>query len=129
MWRQCTNPLVKGMHRPETRCHALLEVTAEALDEDVVALLETDSFRYNPSFALSETSSIVSYKTERTINSRKSRYNVLPRRKYAGIGHSRLPQGLSSVDVDDASVLKVCRTIGRRDGYNYISVTFSDRVK
>ena len=46
---------------------------------------ETESFTYDPSFASSETS-IPSYKTERTINSRKSRYNALPRRKYAGDG-------------------------------------------
>ena len=47
---------------------------------------ETDSFIYNPSFASSETS-IVSYKTESTINSRKSRYNALPRHKYTGASH------------------------------------------
>ena len=46
---------------------------------------ETDSFIYNSSFAPSETS-IASYKTEKTINSRKSRYNALPGHKYAGIG-------------------------------------------
>src|SRR6266702_4474237 len=33
-----------------------------------------------------------------------SRYNALPRHKYADIGHSGLPQGLVSLDVDDASV-------------------------
>jgi hypothetical protein len=27
------------MHKPETRCEALIEVTAEALNEDVVALM------------------------------------------------------------------------------------------
>ena len=61
---------------------------------------ETDSFIYNPSFASSETS-IASYKTERTINSRKSRYNALPRHKYAGIG---LPNGLMSLGDDVAKV-------------------------
>lgn len=68
---------------------------------------ETDSFIYNPSFASSDTS-IASYKTEKTVNSRKSRYNALPRHKYAGI--FRLPQGHGSFDV---GVPKVCRPIGR----------------
>ena len=64
---------------------------------------ETDSFKYNPSLASSETS-IPSYKTERTINSRKSRYNALPRHKYAGIGppNSHVPSG---VDVPKVSYL------------------------
>ena len=57
---------------------------------------ETDSFIYNPNFASSDTS-IASYKTERTINSRKSRYNALPRHKYAGVG---LPNGLMSLGFD-----------------------------
>ncbi|KAH9012451.1 hypothetical protein EDB84DRAFT_1405616 [Lactarius hengduanensis] len=35
----CTDPLVKEMHRPETRCDALLEKTAEALNEDVGTLM------------------------------------------------------------------------------------------
>jgi hypothetical protein len=83
-------------------------MSAEVLNEDG---LETDSFIYNPSFASSDFTSIASYKTERSINSRKSRYNALPRRKYAGIGQPRLPQGLVSEDVD--SVPKVCRIIGR----------------
>ena len=117
------------MHKPGIRCDALLEETADALNEDVVTSLEIDSFIYNPSFASTETS-IVSYKTERTVNSRKSRYNVRPRRKFADTVRSRLPQGLASVDVDDGSVVEVCRTIGRRYSHNYISsVTFSDRVK
>ena len=78
---------------------------------------ETDSFIYNPSFASSETS-IASYKTERTINSRKSRYNTLPRRKCADTG---IPRGRVSLDVD---VAEVCKPIGRRDRHNYTSVTF-----
>ena len=57
---------------------------------------DTDSFIYNPSFMSSGTS-IASYKTERTVNSRKSRYNALPRHKYAGIG---LSNGLASSGVD-----------------------------
>ncbi|KAF8261677.1 hypothetical protein EI94DRAFT_1745470 [Lactarius quietus] len=59
---------------------------------------ETDSFVYNPSFASSDTS-IASYKTEKTVNSRKSRYNALPRHKYADVGRLRLPQGPVSLDV------------------------------
>jgi hypothetical protein len=39
MWRPCANPPLKEMHKPETRCHALLEETVEALNEDVVALM------------------------------------------------------------------------------------------
>jgi hypothetical protein len=57
---------------------------------------ETDSFIYNSSFWSSETS-IDSYKTEKTINSRKSRYNTFFRRKYDGIA---LSHGLGSLDVD-----------------------------
>ena len=59
---------------------------------------ETGSFISNPSFASSE-ASIDSYKTERTINSRKSRYNALPRHKHAGIVP---PNGLN-VDVPKVS--------------------------
>lgn len=69
-----------------------INVTSSPTDE----IPETDSFIYNSSFASSGTS-ISSYKTERTINSRKSRYNALPRRKYADIG---LPNGLVSLGVD-----------------------------
>jgi hypothetical protein len=39
MWWLCADPLVKEMHKPETRCHALLKETVEALNEDVVALM------------------------------------------------------------------------------------------
>ena len=35
----CANPFVKEMQKRETRCHALLEETAEALNEDVLALM------------------------------------------------------------------------------------------
>ena len=35
----CANPLVKEMQKVETRCHGLLEETAEALNEDVLALM------------------------------------------------------------------------------------------
>jgi hypothetical protein len=86
---------------------------------------ENHSFIYNPSFASSDTS-IASYKTERTVNSRKSRYNALPRHKYAGIGTLRRPQGPLSLDVD---VPKVCRSIGRWDRYNYKSFNFQTELR
>ena len=35
----CANPLVKGMHKVETRCDSLLKETAEALNEDVLDLM------------------------------------------------------------------------------------------
>lgn len=95
------------------RCNVLLEVTVETLSDDEVAVTvldsETDSCIYNPSFASSD-STIDSYKTERTVNSRKSRYNIAPRRK-CDIGRPRHLPGLVSEDVDDASVLEVCRYI------------------
>ena len=69
-----------------------INVTSSTTDE----ISEADSFIYVPSFVSSGTS-IASYKTEKTINSRKSRYNALPRRKYAGIG---LPNGEVSLGVD-----------------------------
>ena len=37
MW--CANSLVKEMQKVETRCHALLEETADALNEDVLSLM------------------------------------------------------------------------------------------
>jgi hypothetical protein len=40
-------------------------------------VLETYSFIYDPDLATSGTS-IASYKTEKSVNSRKSRYNVRP---------------------------------------------------
>ncbi|KAN0128835.1 hypothetical protein V8E53_013333 [Lactarius tabidus] len=64
---------------------------------------ETTSFTYDESLATSGTS-ITSYKTENiSVVSNKSRYNVLPRHKYAGHGYSR-PQGPGSLGVDNASV-------------------------
>lgn len=92
-------------------------MTTKVLNEDEVSLLETYSFIYSPgpSFVSSDTNSITSYKTEKSVNSRKSRYNALPRRKYADVGERRLPPGLLPDDVDEASasVPKVCRIIGR----------------
>ena len=35
----CANALVKEMQKVETRCHALLQETAEALNEDVLNLM------------------------------------------------------------------------------------------
>ncbi|KAH9058928.1 hypothetical protein EDB83DRAFT_2675655 [Lactarius deliciosus] len=68
---------------------------------DTLTFSETDSFMYNPSLASSQTS-IASYKTEKSVISRKSRYNTFPRHKYAGIGQSSLPSGPASSDVDSA---------------------------
>ena len=39
MSKLCANTLVKEMHKVESRCDSLLEETAEALDEDVLALM------------------------------------------------------------------------------------------
>ena len=77
-------------------------------------LSESYSFIYpDRDFASSETS-IASYKTERTVNSRKSRYNARPRHKYADCGPSylRVPQNHMLSDVDDSEVRK---SMGRRD--------------
>lgn len=104
---------MKGMHRPQTSCDDLLEVTASSLIDDAVADTvldsETDSLIYNPSFASSD-STIASFKTENTVVSRKSRLNIAPRRKCPDSGYPRLPP-LVSEDVDEASVLEVCRSI------------------
>ena len=72
---------------------------------------ESYSFFYDPGLAESWTS-IASYKTERTVNSRKSRYNVLPRHKYADHGYLR-PQCPESLG--DTSVPKVCKSIDAQD--------------
>ena len=83
---------------PSTRSFAMDDFSMTISPTDEVP--ETDSFIYNPSLASSGTS-ISSYKTERSINSRKSRYNALPRRKYADIS---LPNGLASSGVDNSKV-------------------------
>ena len=72
-------------------------------------VLDINSFVSRPSFASIGTS-IASYKTEKSINSRKSRYNALPRHKYADTPHLRPPRGPVSSDVDGAPVLEVCQT-------------------
>src|ERR1700761_7722616 len=89
---------------------SLDDITSSTADE----IPKANSFIYNPNSASSENTSITSYKTEKTVNSRKSRYNTLPRRKYADIGQPRLPPGLVSEDVEGAStpVSNVRRTIG-----------------
>ncbi|KAH9168574.1 hypothetical protein EDB89DRAFT_2231792 [Lactarius sanguifluus] len=81
---------------------------------DTLTISETDSFMYNPSLASSQTS-IASYKTERSVISRKSRYNAFPRHKYAGVGQSSLPSGPASSDVDSASVTETESSDGTTD--------------
>ncbi|KAN0128084.1 hypothetical protein V8E53_014121 [Lactarius tabidus] len=66
---------------------------------------ETNSFIYDENLATSGTS-ITFYKTENiSVISVKSRYNVLPRHKYAHHGYSRL-QGPGSLGLNDAPVPK-----------------------
>jgi hypothetical protein len=93
-----------------------ISITSSTTDEFFDAnSFDTNSLS-NESFASSqpETSSIASYKTEKSINSRKSRYNALPRHKYAGIEHSRpLDPVLSDVeDTSDLEVRKGHQTLG-----------------
>src|ERR1700761_3154686 len=104
-----------------------INITASATDDipETDSFAETDSFTYNPSFASSGTS-IASYKTERTINSRKSRYNAPPRHKYADFGRLRPPQGVVPLGVD---VPKVCTPVGRRDWHNCTSITFQTELR
>ena len=85
------------------------------------------SFMSNASFASSQSSSIVSYKTDKTVNSRKSRYNALPRRKYADIVHLTLPQGFVSSDVDGTSVLEVCKPPGVAVATTTLALLFRPR--
>ena len=70
-----------------------ISIPSFATDEffDTISF-DTDSLVSNASFASSETS-IASYKTEKSINSRKSRYT---RHKYAGFDHTRPPLGRQS---------------------------------
>lgn len=58
-------------------------ITSSTADE--IPKTKANSFIYNPNSASSENTSITSYKTEKTVNFRKSRYNTLPRHKYADI--------------------------------------------
>jgi len=77
-----------------------ISITSSITDES----FDTDSIISNASFA----TSIASYKTETSVNSRNSRCNYLPRHKYAGLGHSRLSLGVGPVlsDVEDTSDLE-----------------------
>ncbi|KAH9054706.1 hypothetical protein EDB87DRAFT_1825086 [Lactarius vividus] len=103
------------------------DISITSSTSDRLKFSETDSFIYSSSLASSQTS-IASYKTDMTINSRKSRYNTLPRQKYAGVGQSSLSSGPASSDVDNASVIEVRRTIRSWD-YNYTSVTFQTELR
>ncbi|KAN0140583.1 hypothetical protein V8E53_001792 [Lactarius tabidus] len=110
-------PDIPSLHDPFTDSHAATSSIDESIDIETtlpsgaagIGVLVDDasesySFFYDPDLAASGTS-IASYKTERTVNSRKSRYNVLPRHKYADHGYLR-PQDPGSSGVDDASVPK-----------------------
>jgi hypothetical protein len=111
-----------GCKTLKRHCHQELLVSEVPMDDDS----ETYSFTYDPDLASSGTS-IASYKTERSVNSRKSRYKVRPRHKYADCGY-RGHKGPRSSGVDDASVPKVCKSIDPRDTTIQWS-HFSDRVK
>lgn len=94
---------------------------------------ETSSFViYNPSLASSQTS-IASYKTEKSIVSRKSRYNALPRHKYAGLEHLRSPLGPVSSDVEDlvedASAFEVRRIIKCQSNHNDTSIILQSNLR
>jgi hypothetical protein len=96
-------------------------ITSSTTDE----VPENNPFICNSSSVpVSSVGSIPSYKTEKAVNSRKSRYNALPRRKYADIGHSTIPQAIMSGGVGDDPVPKVRRAIGRLDIHSCINVTF-----
>ena len=102
-----------------------LSITYPTTDE----FFDAVSSIFKPSFASNETS-ISSYKTERTINSRKSRYNVLPQHKYAGIEYLWPPRGPVSLDAGRAPVLEVCRTTIRcPDSHTCTSVKFQTELR
>ncbi|KAH8986799.1 hypothetical protein EDB86DRAFT_3245998 [Lactarius hatsudake] len=90
------------------------DINITSSTSDRLKFSETDSFMYGPSLASSQTS-IASYKTVRSITSRKSRYNTFLRHKYAGAGQSSLPSGPASLDVDSASVIET-ELMGESDG-------------
>ena len=69
------------------------------------------SFFYDPDLAASGTS-IASDKTERTVSSRKSRYNACPQHKYTDHGYLR-PQCPELLG--DTSIPKVCKSVDPRD--------------
>jgi hypothetical protein len=86
-----------------------ISITSATTDKS----FDTDSFGTDSVISIassaSSQTSIASYKTEKSINSRKSRYNALPRHKYAGLGHTRPPLGPVLSDVEDASDPEVCK--------------------
>ncbi|KAF8269280.1 hypothetical protein EI94DRAFT_1725716 [Lactarius quietus] len=75
--------------------------------DDTISLSSStsDGFSGTRSFIsfASDQSSIASYKTEKSVNSRKSHYNTRPRHKYAGLEHLRPPKGPVSSEFDDAA--------------------------
>ncbi|KAH9033888.1 hypothetical protein EDB85DRAFT_1041667 [Lactarius pseudohatsudake] len=89
-------------HNPCIDPHAALSPGAAGIGGPMDEVHET-SFTYDLGLASSETS-IASYKTERTVNSRKSRQNALPRRKHADSGHLGVTGGIASLNVGDVSV-------------------------
>ncbi|KAH8989691.1 hypothetical protein EDB92DRAFT_1867046 [Lactarius akahatsu] len=90
-------------HDPCADSHATLSSGAASIGGSTDEFRDTYSSIYNQYFASSE-ASIASYKTERTVNSRKSRYNALPRRKHADSGYLGVTEGIASLNVDDPSV-------------------------
>ena len=117
-----STPTTASAHAYQTFSVDDISIISSTTDE----FFDADSFIYNPSAASSD--SIASYKTEKTINSRKSRFIVPPRHKYANIERLKLPRGPVSLDFDCTSVLDVCRTIKCQDGYTYTS-TFQTNLK
>ncbi|KAI9447394.1 hypothetical protein H4582DRAFT_1893544, partial [Lactarius indigo] len=89
-------------HDLGTDSYATLSPRAAGIGGPMDEFQETYSF-YEQDLAASEIS-IASYKTDRTVNSRKSRYNALPRRKHADSGHLGITEGIESLNVDDVSV-------------------------
>ncbi|KAH9168181.1 hypothetical protein EDB89DRAFT_1629378 [Lactarius sanguifluus] len=90
-------------HDPSTDSHATLSLGAAGIGGPTDEVRDTYSSISDPDLASSE-ASIASYKTERTVNSRKSRHNALPRRKYVDSDHLGVTEGIASLNVDDASV-------------------------
>ncbi|KAI9434094.1 hypothetical protein H4582DRAFT_1982425 [Lactarius indigo] len=89
-------------HDLGTDSYATLSPGATGIGGPMDEFHETYSFIYDPDLARTETS-IASYKTDRTVNSRKSRYNALPRRKHVDSGHLGITEGIKSLNVDDVS--------------------------
>lgn len=108
-----------------------ISITSSTSDDLSDDFFDAGSIIYNPNLNSSQTT-IASYKTEKSINSRKSRYNTLPRHKYAGLEHLRPLQleGHVLSDVEDALDLEeVCRTIRCWDNYDYTGVIFQTDLR